>query len=162
MPDAVLGELEDGLLGAAQHLLGFVGVVDGFGDGALRDVDEPAQQRLVAHDANVVLDGGPLGNAVNQRRQIRDAADGLHFLAAVQFFDQRDHVHRAAALLQVAHARINAAMRVEREVVRGEVLGGLVVERVVEQDRAQDGALRLHAYGKSAFQTVVGGRHRWV
>ena len=80
-------------------------------------VDQPAQQRLVAHDAHVVLDRGALGNAVNQRRQIRHAADRLHFLAAVQLLDQRDHVHRPAALLQVAHARINAAMRVEREVV---------------------------------------------
>ncbi len=56
LPNAVLRELEDGLLGPAQHLLGFVGVVDGLGNGVLRDVDQPAQQRLVAHDANVVLD----------------------------------------------------------------------------------------------------------
>jgi hypothetical protein len=41
---AVFGELEDGLLGAAQDLFGFLGVLDGFGDGVLRDVDQAAQQ----------------------------------------------------------------------------------------------------------------------
>ncbi len=104
----------------------------------------------------------PLGYAVDERRQIGDAADRLDLFAAVEFLDQGDHVHRPASLLQIAHARINAAMGVEREVVGGEMLGGLIVERVIEQDCAQDGALRLHAHGQPAFQTVVGGRHRWV
>ena len=117
LSNAVFGELEDGLLGASQNFFGFVGVLDGFGDGVLGDVDQAAQQRLVAHDADVVLDRWPLGNAVDQRRQIRDAADGLDFFAAVELLDQRDHVHRPAGLLQIAHARVNAAMRVEREVV---------------------------------------------
>ena len=138
LSNAVLRELEDGLLGASQHLLGFVGMLDGLGDGVLRQVDEAAQQRLVAHDAHVVLDRGPVGHAIDQRRQIRNPADGFHFFAAVEFLDQRDHVHRTAALLQIAHARINTAMRVQRKVVRREIFSGLIVERVVEQDRAQD------------------------
>ena len=61
LADAVLGELQDRLLGPAEDLLGFVGVLDGLGDGVLRDVDQPAQQRLVADDANVVLNGGRSG-----------------------------------------------------------------------------------------------------
>ena len=51
-------------------------------------------------------------------------------------------------------------MRVEREVV-GLEFGGLVVEQAVEQDGAEDGALGVDAGGESAFQTVVGGRHRF-
>ena len=160
LSNAVFGELEDGLLGASQNFFGFVGVLDGFGDGVLGDVDQAAQQCLVAHDADVVLDAGALGDAVDQRRQIRDAADGLDFFAAVEFLDQRDHVDWAAGLLQIAHAGINAAMRVKREIVGREVFGGLIVERVVEQDRAQDRALGFHADRKSAFQTVIGGGHR--
>ncbi len=159
LPNAVLGELEDGLLGASQHLFGFVGVLDGFGNRVLREVDQAAQQRLVANDADVVLDRRPVGHAVDQRRQIRNAANRFHLFAAVEFLDQRDHVDRTAALLQVAHARINAAVRVQRKVVRREVFGGLIVERIVQQDRAQDRALGFHADGQAAFQTVIGGCH---
>ncbi len=159
LANAVLGELEDRLLGAAEDLFGFVGVLDGFGDGVLRDVDQPAQQRLVADDADVVLNVRPLGNAVDERRKISHAADGFDLFAAVQFLGQRDHVDRPAGLLQLAHARIDAAMRVEREIVAGEMFGGLVVEGVVEQDGAEDRALGFHADGKSALETVVGGGH---
>ena len=108
LAEAVLGELEDALLGAVDDLFGFVGVVDGFGDGVLRDVDEAAQQRLVAHDADVVLDGGPVGNAVDERRQIGDSADGFDLFAAVEFLGERDHVDRAAGLLQ---SRMREKMR---------------------------------------------------
>ena len=96
LANAVFGELEDRLLGASQDFFGFVGVLDGFGDGVLRDVDQAAQQRLVADDADVVLDARPLGNAVDQRREISHAADGFDLFAAVEFLDQRDHVDRAA------------------------------------------------------------------
>ena len=159
LPDAVLRELEDRLLGAVDDLFGFVGMLDGFGDGVLRDVDQPAQQRLVAHDANVVLDARPVGHAVDERRKIRDAADGLDLFAPVKLLGQRDHVHRPAHALQVGHAPEDAAMRVEREVV-GLQLRSLVVEPVVEQDGAEYRALSIDAGGKPAFQTVVGGRHR--
>src|ERR1035437_481777 len=50
-------------------------------------------------------------------------------------------------------------MRVQRKVVRREIFSGLIVERVVQQDRAQDRALGLHADGQAAFQAVVGGCH---
>ena len=128
LSNAVVRELEDGLLGPTQHLFGFVGVLDGLGDSVLRQVDQAAQQRLVAHDAHVVLDRRPVGHAIDQRRQIRNPADGLHFFVAIKFLDQRDHVHRTARLLQVAHARINAAVCVQRKMVGNEIFGGLIVE----------------------------------
>jgi hypothetical protein len=120
----------------------------------------PRSKRLVLDDANVMLDRGTLGDAVDQRGEIGDAADGFHFLAAVELLDQRDHVDRTTRLLQVAHARINAAVRVQREMVAGEMFGGLIVKGIVEQDRAQDGAFSLDAYGQSAVKTVIGGCHR--
>jgi len=94
----------------------------------------------------------PLGNSVDERREIRHTANRFYLFAAVEFLDQRDHVDRASGFLQIAHARINPAMRVEREIIGSEMLGGLVVERVVEQDCAQDRALGFHADGKSAFR----------
>ncbi len=144
-PETVLGELEDALLGAIDDLFGFVGVVDGLGDGELRDVDESAQQRLVAHDADVVLDAGAVGNAVDERRQVGDAADRFDLFAAIELLGERDHVNRAAGVLQIAHAGEDAAMRVEREVV-GLEFGGLIVEQAVEQDRAEDGALGFQCW----------------
>ena len=132
-----------------------------FGDGELRDVDEAAQQRLVADDANVVLDAGAVGNAVDERGEVGDSADGFDLFAAVEFLGEGDHVDGAAHGLQVAHAGEDAAMRVEREVV-GLEFGGLVEEQAVEQDGAEDGALGFDAGGKSAFESVVGGRHREV
>ena len=156
LAETVLGELEDALLGAVDDLFGFVGVVDGFGDGVLRDVDEAAQLRLVAHDADVVLDAGALGNAVDERRQIGDAADGFDLFAAVELLGEGDHVNRAAGVLQVAHAGEDAAMRVEREVV-GLEYSGLVEEQTLHQDGAEDGALGVDAGGKTAFQSC----NRW-
>ena len=161
LAETVLGELEDALLGAVDDLFGFVGVVDGFGDGQLRDVDEAAQQRFVTNDADVVLDAGPVGNAVDERREVRNAADCLDLLAAIELLGKGDHVNRAASLLQIAHAREDAAMGVEREVV-GLKFGGLIVQHVVEQDRAEDGALGFKCSREAAFQIVFGGRHRRV
>ena len=99
LAETALGELEDALLGAVDDLFGFVGVLDGFGDGVLRDVDEATQLRLVAHDAHVVLDRGALGEAVDERREIGDAADGFDLLAAVELLGEGDHVNRAACVL---------------------------------------------------------------
>ena len=45
-------------------------------------------------------------------------------------------------------------MSIEGEVV-GLERGGLIEDPVVEQDRAEDGALGFEAGGKSAFETVV-------
>jgi hypothetical protein len=46
-------------------------------------------------------------------------------------------------------------MRVEVEIVLGESLGGFVAGVVVEEDRAEDGALGIDARGQSAVQLVV-------
>ena len=100
-----------------------------------------------------------VGNSVDERRQVGDSADGLDLLAAVEFLGEGDHVDGAASVLQIAHAREDAAMRVEREVV-GLEFGGLIEEQAVEQDGAEDGALGFDASGESAFETVIGGGHR--
>src|SRR5262249_16771099 len=68
---------------------------------------------------------------------------------------ERDEVDRPAILSQLHHAQVDAAMRVEREIVGEQKLGGLRIGLIVEKDRAQDGAFGLRASGQSAIKTVV-------
>ena len=77
---------------------------------------------------------------------------------AIKLLDQRDHVDRARRLGQIDHARIDAAVGVEREVFGPEMFGRLVVGEVVEEDRAQDGAFGFYVCGKTA-DCVIGGCH---
>ena len=105
-----------------------------------------------------MLDAGPVGHAVEQARNIGHVADGLQFLVPVEFLDQRDHVDRPRRLRQIDHARINAAVRVEREIFGPQMLRRLVVSKVVEQDRAQDRALGFHVRGKRADAVIGSGQ----
>src|SRR3977135_2791137 len=49
-------------------------------------------------------------------------------------------------------------MRIERKIVRTQVLRSLVIRKIIEQNGAQDGALGFHVCGKTA-DAVVGGGH---
>ena len=52
-------------------------------------------------------------------------------------------------------------MRVERKIVGTDVFGGLGVGGVIQQDRAQDGLLRVDVRGQSGIQSEIGdGGHR--
>ena len=57
---------------------------------------------------------------------------------------------------KIDHPCINAAMRVERKIVSLEMLRRLVVRKIVDKDRAQDGALGLDVGRKSVRETVIG------
>jgi len=50
-------------------------------------------------------------------------------------------------------------MRVERKVFRLEVFRRLIVGEVIEQDRAEDGALRFDVCRERADETVIGSSH---
>ncbi len=76
----------------------------------------------------------------------------------VKLLDQRDHVDRTRRLRQIHHARINSPVRVQRKILDAKMLGGLVIGKVVEENRAQNGALRFYVRGKSA-DAVISGRH---
>ena len=47
-------------------------------------------------------------------------------------------------------------MRIERKIVRTQVLRSLVIRKIIEQNGAQDGALGFYVCGKTA-DAVVGG-----
>ncbi len=150
-----LGELHDGGFGIVEHFFGGVALVGGAGNGGVGGVDQSAQQSLVAHDLDVVLDAGPVGYAIHQAGDVAHIPDGLEFLVAVELFDQRDHVDGPGRLGQVHHAGVNAAMGVERKVFRLEMLRRLVVSKVVEQDGAENRALGLNIGRQAVRETVV-------
>jgi hypothetical protein len=91
--NALLGELEDGGFGIVEDFVGGLGLLAGLGDGGIGHVDQPAQNGLVADDANVMLDGRPVGHAVQQSGNVAHIADRLQILLLLQFFDQRDDVN---------------------------------------------------------------------
>ncbi len=123
--------------------------------------NQSAQHRLVADNLDVVLNARPVGNAIEQARHVGHIADRLQILVPIQFLDQRDHVDRPRRFRQVHHPRINPPVRVEREIFDPQMLGGLVVGKVVEQDRAQNRAFGLDVRRKSA-DAVIGSRHLYV
>jgi len=81
---------------------------------------------------------------------------------AVQFLDQGNQVDGPRGFGQVHHPRINTAMGVERKIVRLQTLRGLVVGEIVEQNRAQDGALGFYVGRQTMRETVVGSRQNFL
>ena len=89
------------------------------------------------------------GNAVDERRQVGDAADGLDLFAAVEFFGERDHVDGRPVSCR---SRMREKMRrcPSREKSSG-LSSAAVEEQAVEQDGAEDGALGFDG-GESALR----------
>ena len=142
-PNALFGKLKDGGFGFAQDLFRGIALVGGARNRRIGGMHQSAQQRLVADNLNVVLNARPVGHAIEQAGDITRVPDRFSFFMAVQFLDQGDQVDGARGFGQVHHPRINTAMGVERKIVRLQTLRSLVVGEIVEQNRAQDGALGL-------------------
>ena len=124
-------------------------------------VDEAAQHGLVAHDADVVLERGAARDAVGERSQIAGAADCVQLLIAQQLLGEGDDVDRAVGLGELGDALVDAAMRVEKKVVGLEGRERFVLQVVVQQNGAEDGALGFWTGGKTAIETEIGCRHRY-
>ena len=65
--NALFRELEDGGFRIVENVFGCFGLLGGACNRGVGGVDQSAQQCLVANDLDVVLDAGPVGNAVEQR-----------------------------------------------------------------------------------------------
>ena len=141
--DALFGELKDSGFGFVKDFIGGVFLRGRFSNRRVRNVDESAQNGFVADDLDVVFDRRPVGHAVEQAGNVTDVADRLQFLAAFEFFDERDDVDGPGRLGQIHHAGVETAMRVDREVFGLQVLGSVIVGVIVEQNRTEDGALRF-------------------
>ena len=59
---------------------------------------------------------------------------------------------------QLAHAHIDAAMRVEREIVRLELFGGLGVGRIIQQDGAKNRLFGVDVRRQSGIESQIGDR----
>src|SRR5260370_21637670 len=115
LANAFLGELKDGGFSVIENFVGRLGLLAGLSDSGVRDVDQPAQDGLVADDSNVMLDGGAIGHAVKQSGDVADIADRLQVLLLLQLFDQRNDVDGPRGFGQIHHSRIDAAVGVDRK-----------------------------------------------
>ena len=68
------------------------------GDDRRRDFDQPAQNRLLAHDLRVILDVRRGRHRVDEKADVVLAARRLELAAALQLFGERERIDDAAAL----------------------------------------------------------------
>src|SRR4051812_14529665 len=104
----------------------------------VRGVQEPAQHRVLAHDARVLADVADRGDRAGQELDRRRAADRLQLAGLLEVLDQRQRVDRLADRVQVQHRLVDAAVRLAIEVAG---LQALVDDQRRERGvRQQDGA----------------------
>src|SRR5215210_6297027 len=156
--DALLGEVEDDLLGAVDEVRGLAGAVlpqaRDLGAGA----DETAERRHFAHDPRVVRRVRRRGN---ERRQLVDAgpaADLLELAALLERVDERDRVDGLALLVEGEAGAEDGAVALAVEVLGREDLGHGADRARREQHRAQHRLLRLEVLRRYTWGLRRGGR----
>jgi hypothetical protein len=90
--DALFGELEDLRFGIVEDLFRGIALFGSARDGGGSGVDQGAQQRFVAHDLDVILDAGAVGDAIEQAGDVSSATDSFKFAVAGEFLGQSDQV----------------------------------------------------------------------
>ena len=158
---AALGEGEDAALGLVEHLLDVAGALVAHRRDLGGGRDQAAHHRLLADDARVVGDVGRRRHLIDEGRQIDGAADLLELVLLLEALAQGDQVDRLVVLEHVEHRGEETAVRAAVEILRLEDLDDPRQHRVVEQDRAEDGLLRLDVLRREPVETRVrGGRGR--
>ena len=117
----------------------------------VRGEDQVPEGRLLLDDPRVVLDVGRARHAVDERGDVGRAADLVELAGPPELFLQRDQIDGVAALGELDHLVEDAAVGVAEEIVGVDDLGGEVERVVVQQDRAEDGALRFEVVRQRAF-----------
>ncbi len=155
--DLVVGDREDCVLRFVEDdvgvLLGLVRV----GQDLVRREDQVPEGRLLLDDPRVVVDVGRPRDAVDQRGDVRGAADFVDLAGASELLLQRDEIDGVAALDERDHLLENPAMRVAEEIGRVDDLGGEVERVVMQQDGAEDGPLGFEIVRKRPLG--CGGGH---
>ena len=149
--DLVVGDREDRVLGLIEDDVGVLLGLVGRRENLVRREDQAAERRLLLDDPRVVLDVGRPRHAVDERRDVGRAADLVELARAAELLLERDEIDRVAALGELDHLVEDAAVRVAEEIAGVDDLGGEVERVVVEQDRAEHGALRLEIVRQRAF-----------
>ena len=85
--------------------------------------------------------------AFAERGEIRHAADGVELLLLAELFGDGDDVDGVAGLGEPQHGGVDAAVRVEREVVGDKQHGGVGDRERLDQHGAEDGHLGVEGGG---------------
>ena len=161
LADAVLGDVEDGLLRAVEEERGIVLRLVALLHDAGAGVDQVPEDGLLLDDPAPVLDVGDAGDAVEQAGQVGGAAHALEGGGLDQLVLEGDEVDGLALLGEHGHGLEDAAVGLAVEVVAGEDLGRGVEGGVVHEDGAQHRPLRLGVVGKGLFfRYELGGQDR--
>ena len=156
---AVFGEGEDGGFGVVEDGVGAVFAFEGALLDVVRGVDEIAEESFFLDDAGVVLDVGNFGHAIGERGEIGRAAGSFEIAAAMELFGEGDEVDGLLGFAERNHLREDAAVLIEKEIFRAEILDGGVEGVVVEQNGAEDGALGVEIIGEGLFESGLRGGH---
>jgi hypothetical protein len=133
-----LRDLEDARLGLVEDLLDFaLALLVDVADDLRGRVDQAPQQRLLAHDARVVLDVGGGRHRVEELRQVLQAADAVELAGLLELLADRDHVDHVPALEEPGHRPEHPAVGLTEEHRVVDVLDGARDRVAVDQHPAE-------------------------
>ena len=115
-------------------------------------MNQIAQHGLFFDDVRVVLDVADPGHSVHQRGQIRCAAGGFQFAAALQFFGEGHKINGALRFAQHDHLRKDVAMVRQKEVFGLQRLNSHLQDVVIQQDGAENGFLSVDVAGRRPLE----------
>ena len=115
----LVGDLEDRALGDVDELArrGVVRVDAGLD--LVRRAQEPAQHRVLAHDARVLAEVADGGHARGQQVDRRAAAGLVELPGLLEVLDERERVDRLAGAVELEHRREDDPVGLAVEVRRG-------------------------------------------
>jgi hypothetical protein len=147
----LVGHLEDGLLREVDELARRRLVRVHAGLDLVGRVQQPAQHRVLAHDARVLADVADGGHGAGQQVDGGATADALEQPALLQVLDERQRVDRLADRVEVEHGLEDQAVGLAVEV--------LGLEALVDDQRRQRGVRQQHGaeHGLLGFE-VLGRR----
>ena len=159
----LLADLEDLRLGFVEQLGRGARALERLGDDRRRDLDQPAEDRLLANDLRVVLDVRRRRHGVDEEADVVLAARRLELAAPLQLVGERQRIDDAAALGDRHHRAEDPAMPlgVEHRVV--DVFDRAEHRVLVDQHRRQHrllGVLRVWRTPVAVRITRQGWRYR--
>src|SRR5467141_4579554 len=104
-------------------------------------------------------DVGDVRHAIHQLRDIGVAAGGFELADAVELVGERHHIDDLLRLAENDHLLVDAPVVIVKEVFRFQLFERGVECVVVEQDRAEDAALRLRVLRQLPFERRGWGGH---
>ena len=146
--DTTLRNGEDLLLGTVENDRGLLPRRVSLGLDTVRRRDQVAECGALLDDPRVVLDVGRARHAIGEGGDVGRTANRLEIAGTAQLVAQRDQVDGLTPLVEVDHLVEDAAVGVTEEVVGVDQLRRHVERVVADQNRAQDGPLRLQVVGK--------------